>query len=86
MIVESLQVRPNTVIDWRWHFEREGGTGLRGRPRPGKPPRYTAELRRQVLAALGSARILVIAEKKRDCNAGGDEQQIASEGEISTAF
>lgn len=51
-VAESLQVRPNTVIDWRRRFEREGVAGLRDRPRPGKPPRYTAEFRRQVLAAL----------------------------------
>jgi transposase len=44
---ESLQVRPNTVIEWRRRFEQEGIPGLRDRPRSGKPPRYTiAEIQR----------------------------------------
>ena len=52
VVAESLQVRPNTVIDWRRRFEKEGLAGLRDRPRSGKPPRYTAEFRKQVLTAL----------------------------------
>jgi transposase len=51
-IAESLQVRPNTVIDWRRRFKAEGIAGLQDRPRPGKPPRYTGEFRKQVLSAL----------------------------------
>lgn len=51
-IAASLKVRPNTVIDWRRRFETQGIAGLRDRPRPGKPPRYTAEFRNQVLSAL----------------------------------
>lgn len=51
-IARSLNVRPNTVIDWRRRFETEGIAGLRDRPRSGKPPRYTADFRNQVLSAL----------------------------------
>lgn len=52
VLAQSLQIRPNTVIDWRRRFEREGLAGLRDRPRSGKPPRYTAEFRKQVLLTL----------------------------------
>src|SRR5271166_5185171 len=48
----QLEVRPNTVIDWRRRFAAEGIAGLRDRPRSGKPPRYTGEFRKQVLATL----------------------------------
>lgn len=51
-IARSLNVRPNTVIDWRRRFETEGIAGLRDRPRSGKPPRYTVDFRNQVLSAL----------------------------------
>lgn len=51
-LAESLNVRPNTVIDWRRRFEKEGIGGLRDRQRSGKPPRYTTEFRNQVLATL----------------------------------
>jgi transposase len=51
-IALRLKVRPNTVIDWRRRFETNGIGGLRDRPRPGKPPRYTVEFRNQVLTAL----------------------------------
>jgi len=51
-IARSVRVRPNTVIDWRRRFEREGLTGLVDRPRPGKPRRYGADFRQQVLALL----------------------------------
>lgn len=51
-LAESLNVRPNTVIDWRRRFEKEGIPGLRDRQRSGKPPRYTTEFRKQVLATL----------------------------------
>ena len=45
-------MRPNTVIDWRRRFEREGVPGLADRPRPGKPQRYGADFRKQVLAVV----------------------------------
>lgn len=51
-VAASLNVRPNTVIDWRRRFEAEGIAGLQDRPRPGKPPRYTDEFRKHVLATL----------------------------------
>jgi transposase len=51
-IARSLSVRPNTVIDWRRRFEREGLTGLADRPRPGKPRQYDANFRKKVLAVL----------------------------------
>jgi transposase len=51
-IARRLGIRPNTVIDWRRRFEKEGGAGLRDRPRPGKPKKYNAEFRRNVLNVL----------------------------------
>ena len=51
-IARSLRVRPNTVIDWRRRFDREGLTGLADRPRSGKPQRYGADFRKKVLAVL----------------------------------
>ena len=51
-VARSWKVRPNTVIDWRRRFAAEGIAGLRDRRRSGKPPRYTGELRKQVLATL----------------------------------
>src|SRR3989475_6581948 len=51
-VAESLNVRPNTVIDWRRRFEAEGIAGLQDRPRSGKPPRYTEKFRKQLLATL----------------------------------
>ena len=54
-VAASLQVRPNTVIDWRRRFETEGIAGLEDRPRSGKPRRYTEEFRKQVLSTLEEA-------------------------------
>ena len=51
-VAERLNVRPNTVIDWRRRFEAEGVAGLQDRPRSGKPPRYTGEFRTHVLSTL----------------------------------
>ena len=51
-VARSWKVRPNTVIDWRRRFAAEGIAGLRDRRRSGKPPRYTGEFRKQVLATL----------------------------------
>lgn len=51
-IAENLDVRPNTVIDWRRRFEQEGLAGLQDRPRSGKPAVYTEEFRNKVLATL----------------------------------
>ena len=51
-VARSWRVRPNTVIDWRRRFAAEGIAGLRDRRRSGKPPRYTGEFRKQVLATL----------------------------------
>ena len=51
-VARTLKVRPNTVIDWRRRFETQGIAGLRDRPRSGKPVRYDAEFRNQVLKVL----------------------------------
>jgi transposase len=51
-IARHLKIRPNTVIEWRRRFEREGIKGLRDRPRSGKPKQYNAEFRNQVLKTL----------------------------------
>lgn len=47
-----LQVRPNTVLDWRRRFEKAGLAGLNDYPRPGKPRKYDAEFRRSILGLL----------------------------------
>jgi transposase len=51
-IARHLKIRPNTVIEWRRRFEREGIKGLRDRPRSGKPKQYNGEFRNQVLKTL----------------------------------
>ena len=51
-IARHLKIRPNTVIEWRRRFEREGIKGLRDRPRSGKPKQYNAEFRNRVLRTL----------------------------------
>ena len=51
-VAASLNVRPNTVIDWRRRFEAEGIAGLQDRSRSGKPAQYTEEFRKQVLKVL----------------------------------
>jgi len=51
-IAKDLQVRPNTVIEWRRRFEKEGVEGLKDQPRSGKPARYGAVFRGEVLNAL----------------------------------
>jgi len=51
-IARRLRVRPNTVIDWRSRFEREGPTGLLDRTRSGKPIQYGTDFRKQVMELL----------------------------------
>lgn len=51
-VARHLKIRPNTVIEWRRRFEREGIKGLRDRHRSGKPKQYNAEFRNQVLKTL----------------------------------
>ena len=51
-IAKDLRVRPNTVIEWRRRFEKDGIKGLKDRPRSGKPARYGAEFRNDVLNTL----------------------------------
>jgi transposase len=51
-IARDLKIRPNTVIEWRHRFEREGIQALRDRPRSGKPPHYGADFRNEVLTLL----------------------------------
>jgi len=51
-IAQELDVRPNTVIDWRRRFEAKGIAGLKDLHRSGKPARYNAEFRNQVLRTL----------------------------------
>jgi transposase len=51
-IARRLRVRPNTVIDWRRRFVREGLPGLLDRYRPGKPVQYGGDFRKQVLELL----------------------------------
>src|SRR5512137_1332917 len=51
-IAKELHVRPNTVIEWRRRFQQEGVKGLKDQPRSGKPARYGAAFRGEVLNAL----------------------------------
>jgi transposase len=51
-IAKDLHVRPNTVIEWRSRFEKHGIKGLKDRPRSGKPARYNAQFRDDVLSTL----------------------------------
>ncbi len=53
-IAKRLNVRPNTVINWRQRFECKGIDGLRDRPRSGKPVTYGADFRKKVLDLLES--------------------------------
>jgi transposase len=48
----ELGVRPNTVGLWRRRFAAAGLAGLRDRVRPGKTPKYGADLRLRVLRQL----------------------------------
>jgi len=51
-IVRRLRVRPNTVMDWRDRFAREGPAGLLDRTRPGKPVHDGSAFRQRVLDTL----------------------------------
>ena len=48
----ELGVRPNTVGLWRKRFAAQGLAGLRDQARPGKAPKYGADLRVRVLRQL----------------------------------
>jgi transposase len=52
VVGRELGVRPNTVGLWRKRFVASGLAGLRDRARPGKTPKYGAELRLRVLRQL----------------------------------
>lgn len=51
-IAKDLHVRPNTVIEWRRRFEQHGIKGLKDKRRSGKPVRYDAAFRDEVLKTL----------------------------------
>jgi transposase len=51
-IARELKVRPNTVIEWRRRFDKQGINGLQDRPRSGKPVQYETEFRNKVLKTL----------------------------------
>jgi transposase len=51
-VAQELGVRPNTVGLWRTRFAANGMAGLRDQPRPGKKPKYGAELRLRLLRQL----------------------------------
>jgi transposase len=50
-IARRLGVTRPTVYAWIDRFNAEGVDGLHDRPRPGRPPTYTADQRAEVLAA-----------------------------------
>lgn len=51
-VARALGMRPNTVGLWRTRFAAKGMAGLRDQPRPGKKPKYGAELRLRLLQQL----------------------------------
>jgi len=51
-IAKELDIRPNTVVDWRKRFRQEGISGLYDKHRSGKPPIYDKEFRDNVLNIL----------------------------------
>ena len=51
-VARELGVRPNTVGLWRTRFVAKGMAGLRDQPRPGKKPKYGAEVRLRLLQQL----------------------------------
>ena len=51
-VSRELGVRPNTVGLWRKRFAARGTAGLRDQPRPGKKPKYGAEVRLRILRQL----------------------------------
>lgn len=51
-IARQMNLRPNTVGQWRRRFAERGIAGLRDGPRTGKPVKYGAELRDRILAQL----------------------------------
>ena len=50
--VKRLRVSANAVIKWRQRFAQKGIAGLTDQPRSGKPVRYGAEFRNEVLKLL----------------------------------
>ncbi len=50
-IAEQLRCATGTVRQWLKRFNAKGLEGLRDEPRPGKPPKYTAEQVGEVIAA-----------------------------------
>ena len=51
-VSRALGIRPNTVGLWRKRFAAQGIAGLRDQPRPGKKPKYGAEVRLRLLRQL----------------------------------
>jgi transposase len=51
-IAREVGVRPRIVSTWRHRFADHGLEGLKGRPRPGKKPIYTAATDKRILALL----------------------------------
>lgn len=49
-ISERMGIHEQTVRDWLKRFNAHGLPGLEDRPRPGKPPSYTAAERSEVIA------------------------------------
>jgi transposase len=51
-VSREIGVRPNTVGLWRQRFAARGLAGLHDQPRPGKKPKYGAEVRLRILRQL----------------------------------
>ena len=54
-VSRALGMRPNTVSLWRTRFAAQGIAGLRDQSRPGKKPKYGAEMLLPHSAAIGIA-------------------------------
>lgn len=52
-IAQELNTYPNKVIYWRQRYTRRGLDGLQDEPRSGRPPKYAATFRNNVLKLLG---------------------------------
>jgi transposase len=57
-IARELEIRPNTVSDWRRRFESEGIGRFSDRPRSGKPVEYGEKFRNNVLSLLEKAPLM----------------------------
>ena len=51
-VAKEFKIRPETVSHWRRSFSKQGISGLYDKSRPGKPKKYSAELKSKILKTL----------------------------------